>query len=344
MSQKEIEKYGKQMLKRSNVTGFSKTLEPRHKDRENRIDRSEMCLQIHVKEKVSLDSLRAQDVIPRSVGNIPVDVVVVGALKIPLPPKKEVKEIKKTDKHRPLIQGISIGNEKITAGTNGMMVTKGEVYEATNAHVVSPDVRLDPNDVVARRILQPGSYDLPLDSDIAEYIAGEYIWHKKLFPFGDVSGCPVGNTVANVANFFAKLAGASTRLIPVVQEVNHIDFGVWKPSVLWSNRFFEDDFNPPIYIGQGFAGSDTVGLVCKAKYVLNEGYEPLNKEVELLVKAGATVHKSGRTSCHNSAMLINESVYEVVNYGSFSVAFDDLYLTGPLLSPGDSGSSVWLLE
>ncbi|GAH09835.1 unnamed protein product, partial [marine sediment metagenome] len=55
-------------------------------------------------------------------------------------------------------------------------------------------------------------------------------------------------------------------------------------------------------------------------------------------------HKTGRTSCHNKASVTLTSAYEIVNYGNYYVAFDDVIVTNHMLEPGDSGSAVFKEE
>jgi len=133
-------------------------------------------------------------------------------------------------------------------------------------------------------------------------------------------------------------------LKPALELVNHIDFGVWKSTVEALEGFFEPDFQPDIFAGRGFAGSDQVSLVYKAPYQVAEGYKPLNKPYAEQVEVGTVFHKTGRTSCLTKAALINQSVYEIVGYGPFYIVFDDVYMTDKMLDPGDSGSSCWILE
>jgi hypothetical protein len=319
-----IDKIGKKLLKYPNVTGYAKTLQKRQRD--GKVF-EEWVLQVHVTRKVSEQKLRKKDVLPKAYDDIPIDVVEVGELR--------ALALKKTDKIRPLVAGISIGNLSITAGTLGFYFEKdGEIFLGSNAHVFSED----PSEATSEetRIVQPGSYDGGSE------VVAEYYWHKQLYPLG-ASNCGIANGVAGIANFVARAFGRHTRLIAITQEVNQIDFAVARIlSCPYEFKFFDVDLPPDEFgfVGLGFAGSDQVGIVCKEKYILAEGYKPIGYE-GIEVSLGDTVHKTGRTSCHTTAQVIVDSVYETVNYGSYMVAFDDVLMTSKLLEPGDSGSSVW---
>lgn len=324
----EIDKLGRSLLRYPNVVGFAKTLQKRR--RKGKIE-DELCLQVHVTRKVPELELRNQDILPKSVEGVPVDVVEIGELRA---------LSTKTDKIRPLVAGISVGNISITAGTLGWFMEKttspdkGEVFLGSNSHVLAEEPKNEGSN--EKRILQPGSYDGGVE------VAALYYWHKQLYPQGEPSPCGVANRVADTLNLMAKGLNRKTRFTTLLEEANHIDFAVAGMTVNWEKLFFDVEFPSDKFrfAGLGFAGSDIVSLVCKQQYIVEEGYRPLDYEVDT-VKAGETLHKTGRTSCYTEAQVTLESAYEIVNYGAYNVAFDDVILTEKMLDPGDSGSSVW---
>ncbi|GAI75798.1 unnamed protein product, partial [marine sediment metagenome] len=255
-----------------------------------------------------------------------------------------VKNVNKTTRIRPLVGGISIGNASISAGTLGWFMEKttspdkSEVFLGSNAHVLAEEAKNKTSH--EKRILQPGDYDGGTE------VVAKYYWHKQLHPIGDISECPVSNIVADTLNAISEVLGRKTRFLPVIDELNHIDFAVARMSVPWETRFFDVKLPPSKYsfVGLGFAGSDKVSLLCKQQYIIDEGYRPFGYEVTD-VWANDVIHKTGRTSCYSKASVTLTSAYEIVNYGNYYVAFDDVIVTeGKLLSPGDSGSSVWVME
>ena len=333
----EIDKLCKKLLKYPNVTGYAKMLQKRIRKGET-VD--EQCIQVHVREKVSEKMLRMQDIIPRALEGMPIDVVFVGDLKIPLPPKRKVMVAEKTGTIRPLVAGISVGNVAITAGTLGAFMEKakspdkGEVFLGSNSHVLCDEPKNETSG--EKRIFQPGRYD-----GGSEAVA-EYYWHKQLNAQETPSTCGISEGITGFLNSMSKALSRKTRFITVVEETNLIDFAVARLITPWENKFFDVEFPPEKFefAGLGFAGSDQVSLACKSKYILEEGYKPLGYEI-CEVNAGDLLHKTGRTSCYSKAAAILESAYEVVSYGAYSVAFDDVVVTAKMLEPGDSGSSVW---
>ena len=330
MSSKNIDAIAKKLLKFPNVTGYAKTLQKRRKG-DKIIE--EWVIQIHVVKKVPERELRKTDILPKSIDDIAIDVVAVGSLKAP-PEGSYETQTKKTDDIDPLVAGISIGNAAITAGTLGWFMEKnGEVFLGSNAHILSDE----PKNLVSseKRILQPGKYDGGTET------VAEYYWHKQLQPLAP-SECQFAQGVVEILNLLSTALGRKSRFQAVLQETNHIDFAVAKMMVAYKKTFFDTDFSPNTFkfVGFGFAGSDQISLTCRQKYILMEGYRPCDFDVTD-VEIGDTLHKTGRTSCHSTAKVVVPSAYEIVGYGTYQVAFDDVILSEHLLDPGDSGSSVW---
>jgi hypothetical protein len=346
LPQNVIERLNIEVKRLPNVVGYSKTLKRKIvKGRETDI----MAIRIYVEKKIPEATLKPAHIIPKKIEDIPTDVVEVGKLQAPpsgqlKAKKKRRKAVDKTQKFRPVILGVSIGNYAITAGTNGMLYTdkKGDTLFGSNAHVFVDDVSKKPEEVSEKRVLQPGPYDIKGQGgnvDDPDYVVAEYVWHQQIFPVGSVSGCPLASALASLYNALAKLARAKTRLKPTVETVNHIDFAVAKPLVDYELKF--PDFNIEGYklVGHGFAGSDQTSVVCKIKYIMEKGYTPKTETAE--PKVGDILEKSGRTSCYTKAKVIDESAQVQVSYDTFTATFDNVILTEKLLDPGDSGSSVW---
>jgi len=325
----DLKKLFEKVKHKANVIGYSSKLQPRI--RKGQLIPEEQCFRVYVSKKVPIEQLKVEDIIPQSIDGIPTDVVEIGELK--------ALSVDKTKKFRPVIFGISIGNIQITAGTNGFLFVDkdGNKYFGSNAHVFCDDPSKAPSQILIKDIIQPGRYD---GGTIADKVA-DYVWHKQIIPIGGGSSCPVAKFWSGVYNVFAKIFHAKTRLVPIVQEANHIDFAIAKPIVDYEVKFPDFDFTNHKFVGLGFAGSDTTGVVCKVKYIIAEGYTPFNVDVAE-VKEGDVVMKTGRTSCFSNAEVIDASGNVTVNYGNFEAWFEDVIITGKLLSPGDSGSSVWI--
>jgi hypothetical protein len=343
LPKKVVEILNSQVKKLPNVVGYSKTLKRKIvKGKETDI----MAIRIYVEKKLPEAMLKPAHIIPKTIEDIPTDVIEIGKLQAPPSGSLEPKTtVDKTQKFRPVMLGISIGNYSITAGTNGMLYTdkNGNTLFGSNSHIFVDDVSKKPEEVSEKRILQPGPWDIRQQGgnvDDPDYVVAEYVWHQQIYPLGSVSGCPVASALASLYNALARIAGAKTRLKPTVETVNHIDFAVAKPLVDYELKF--PDFNVEGYklVGHGFAGSDQTSVVCKIKYIIEKGYTPKAETGE--PKVGDILEKSGRTSCYTKAKVIDESAQVQVSYDTFAATFDDVILTEKLLDPGDSGSSAWI--
>lgn len=325
----------KSLLTTSNVVGYSKVLQP--KISKGVVYPDIQCLRFYVSKKQTLKQLNERDIIPPTILDIPTDIWVSGEWKLPLP-KLEVTVPTKTSRVRPLVAGISIGNKAITAGTWGYFYLKrGEILGGSNAHVTTDD----PSKEVSgeKRILQPGSYDGGTLNDII----GEYEWHQRISPIGDVSDCEVANGVIKVLNGFSRAFGRKTRFSTILDISNHIDFGTFHINEAFNVEFIDCEIANILGVGHGFAGSDTTSLTCKGSYIEAQGYKPVGtKFVEVL--EGNIIYKTGRTSCYTNTHVIDRSGVSQVNYGSFTAIFDDIIISDKLLEPGDSGSFVWTKE
>jgi len=204
-----------------------------------------------------------------------------------------------TARVRPLTAGVSIGNIKITAGTLGWyyLDKDGNRYLGSNAHIFCDEPFADQPS--ATEIVQPGPYDggnLPYD------LVGHYVFHKKIMS---------------------------------PPEYNKLDFAVSTVEVDCDWKIWQE-YTPTDLVGHLFAGSQTVTIVFKGKYIQELGYSPLNARI-VDVQVGDHVEKWGRTSGHNSGTVIDTSAVVRVYYdGSRYALFDDQIITEAIASPGDS--------
>lgn len=337
----DLDKLGKSLLRFPNVKGYAKTLQKRHRKKEIL---EELCLQIHVSKKVPEKRLGKLDILPKVLEGIPIDVIYTGPHIIPLPPKPRnfVADISKTEKVRPLVAGISIGNKAITAGTLGDFMEKtkspdkNQTFVASNGHVIADNPMAEVS--LEKDIVQPGVYDGGIE------VVMEYYWHKQLFAENQPSDCVISQGVADGLNAISWMANRQTRFIPIVQVMNHIDIGRARvlDGIPFEDRFIDVEFPPDKFgfVARGFAGSDATSLHSKHEWITPEGYHPTRHEC-LSVETGKIIHKTGRSSCYTTAPVIAESVYEIVGYGNLRVPFDDVLLSNKILDPGDSGSGIF---
>lgn len=325
-----------------NVVGYSRNLQPRI--RAGRAVPEERCFRVYVKKKVPLASLTPKGVIPQvlQVGKeqVLVDIVEIGEPRIP-PLLPIPKELGPTDRWRPVIFGISIGNEAITAGSNGWLFAdgNGKLFFGSNAHVFTDDdPSKEPSQVVRKNILQPGPYDGGTGSDKV----ADYLWHLRIIPQGAPSGCPIARFWASIYNTFAGLLGRRTRLAAITQGENQIDFSVAEVTEKYEARFPDSSFAPKQYVGEVFAGSESVGVVCKAEHIVESGYSPYGVEWVEVVE-GDWLEKYGRTSKLTRGRALDASAFVSVSYGTFVADFSDVILIegGDFVKGEDSGSSTW---
>lgn len=127
-----------------------------------------------VKQKVDQDELPPGQLIPKKIGDMPVDVLAVGEIFADQAEPQEVSPLALAERVRPVSGGYSVGHKNITAGTLGTCVydqlgTSGDpigipnkYYILSNNHVLADSNAASIGDA----ILQPGPFDggvLPAD-------------------------------------------------------------------------------------------------------------------------------------------------------------------------------------
>ncbi len=318
----------KQLKEKRGYIGHSNTLLPvieKGKETDQR------GIRVYVKKKLPIDYVSKKDLIPRYYNETRLDVVEIGEV--------NALKVDKTARTRPVSIGLSIGNWLISAGSLGIfpVYKEDKILVSSNAHVLTPDASLSPKQIKEKRILQPGAYHGKQNPD---NVVGEYYWHKQIIPM-DI-GCPIGNFVIKVLNFLAKLLGSSSRLSLSRDNVNHIDFAVYKPLVKHVRKIADGSFDEDLpFIGLLFAGSEQVGVICKAEYMVKEGYSfavPIKKVKEKDEVIGCSLW------CHYKTVVTDPSATIQVNYGQFNALFDDVILVRNegVIKGGWSGSG-WRL-
>jgi hypothetical protein len=200
-----------QLLKRSNViaTGVGYKTTSRQKT-------TTLSIICSVTEKVAASRLSSRDMVPKTLEDIPTDVVQTG-------PIRALQST--TDRLRPAPGGVSIGHRDITAGTLGCLVHKdGQKFVLSNNHVLANSNQAEIGDP----ILQPGPYDggtYPADhiADLADFVPINII--------GLPSDCPVATGIAGVLNALAKLFGSRVRMQAINQQAseNLVDAAIARP-------------------------------------------------------------------------------------------------------------------
>jgi len=196
MSNVDLKRLFEKIKGKANVIGYSATLKPRI--RGGKVIDGEQCFRVYVSKKLPIPLLKAEDVIPREIEGIPVDVVEIGVISAP-PRGGKKGELKpsslppKITKQRPLVAGVSIGHYKITAGTLGWYVeSNGTMYMLSNNHVFANENKAEIGDP----IVQQGMYDIYDKENWEQYICGRLY---KFIPinFNEYT-CPYRRAVVNL--------------------------------------------------------------------------------------------------------------------------------------------------
>lgn len=334
MRQEDVTKYAAQVLGYRNVIGFSSVPMPKEK---GGVITEEDALRIYVSEKVDLNQLRDEDILPMAVEDFPVDVVRIGYV-YAVPPTLGTG---RRDVIRPLVSGLSVGNWAITAGTQGTLAryTDNNIYAMSNAHVYTPDPSKEPNEVTEKRIIQPGKHD----GGTLSNKVGEYFWHDRIYASSGPSTCPVSNSTAWTLNSIARLLGRKSRFSVYVEGDNHQDLAAMKLDEGIEFDFTKtydfplDDYDLTSRI---FAGSDSHSILCKLDYQLASGFTPIVSYTTNLM-LGDTVRKSGRTTYDTTGIITDLNAVISINYGNFIAVQKDVVVTTHMCSGGDSGSDVF---
>ena len=307
---------------KKNIRGHVKTIQKRIRDG---IEVDEEVIVILVDQKVSRGALAAADLIPDEIDGIKTDVVVSGP----------VVAMGTKDKIDPLVAGYSIGNINITAGSLGYFFERISDGLApllgSNRHVFSDT--LGPV-ALEKRILQPGPLDGGILPPVATYLDGTDL---------RMALNPLSALWMVLVNFIFWILQQDPPYDLTDSTPRHLDFAVAQPlvdvSMLVAGLTDWDDF-----CGIWFAGSDARSFFCKAKYITEFGYRPMNVMVKEAV-AGDIVYKGdSRTTGRGQAMVLYDSVFLWVSYGGYgnNRPFDDVVMTEQVIEGGDSGTAVFL--
>ena len=288
-----LRKHTKTLLKKKNVVAVGLGLKTT-----KGIRTTTPAIVCSVEKKVPLSQLRKRDVIPSELNGIATDVVQTG-------PFKALKA--RTDRWRPAPGGVSVGHEKVSAGTLGCLVKKdNQIYILSNNHVLA-----DQNEAaLGSAILQPGKADggrYPIDriAALSDFVIIQWAGGK---------GCKIGQALARCANSVARLLGRKTILEAVTTEApeNLVDAAIAYP--------IED--------------SDVENELLELGKI---------RDANLLPEIGLAVRKSGRTTAVTEGEIIQTDVIVQVGYGEGKKAlFVDQLMVEPggFSAPGDSGSVV----
>jgi hypothetical protein len=261
----------------------------------------ELSLIISVARKVPIEALTAHDLVPKAVDGIKTDVVETGILRALF---RSAQDLTPRDRWRPIVPpGVSIGHYKITAGTFGCLVRRGEeLFILSNNHVLANANDCEEWDP----ILQPG----PADGGTADdRIARLASWVPIEFE-SEPSECEAADWAANLLNYVAEALGSRHRVEPVKRSagVNRVDAALAKP--LSPNTVSNEILGIGAPTGVGTAS------------------------------LGTEVQKSGRTTGYTQGSITQIDATVRIDYYGPKALFTGQLVAGPMSQGGDSGSAV----
>jgi len=268
------------------------------------INTGELSLIVSVARKVDPSVLTAEDLVPRALDGVKTDVVETGILRAFQRRPEPAEGLGPRDRWRPVVPpGVSVGHYRITAGTFGCLVRRGEeTFILSNNHVLANSNDGQQGDA----ILQPGAADGGTMDDriatLADYVP---------LDFGTAPPeCSIAEWSARLLNYVAGAFGSSHQLQAVKQTegVNRVDAALARPLSpdLVSNEI--------LYIGAPTgAGTATLGM---------------------------EVQKSGRTTGHTQGTITQVDATLRISYNGPTALFTGQLVAGPMSQPGDSGSAV----
>jgi hypothetical protein len=260
------------------------------------VNTGELGLIISVTRKVDPSILTAEDLVPAALDGLKTDVVETGELR--------AFQLGPRDRWRPVVPpGVSLGHYRVTAGTFGCLVRRGEErFILSNNHVLADSNNGQEGDA----ILQPGAADGGTSDDriatLADYVP---------IDFGTSSPeCSIAEWSAGLLNFVAGALGSSHQLRAVKQTegVNRVDAALGRPVSpdIVSNEI--------LYIGAPTgAGEATLGT---------------------------EIQKTGRTTGHTQGTITQIDATVSINYNGPTALFTGQLVAGAISQGGDSGSAV----
>jgi hypothetical protein len=179
----------------------------------------EASVVVMVRRKLPLAALPPEDVLPKQMAGVTVDVIEVGDIRA---------QNSHTDRHRPAPGGVSIGHYMITAGTLGCVVRDRATNTRlilSNNHVLANSNNASPGDA----ILQPGAADGGREANDTIAVLERFC----RLDFGAEPGsCSLAGAYARFGNAIASLLGSKHRLDTSridPQAVNLVDAAVARP-------------------------------------------------------------------------------------------------------------------
>lgn len=262
---------------------------------------------VSVVKKQPSSTLTPDQVIPKTINNIPTDVVETGNI--------AALGMDRTIRYRPVRPGISIGHVSGSTGTLGAIVQRGnERFILSNNHVLAKLNGGVPGDA----ILQPGLADGGVPQDVIGQLA-EFIPIAFLEATASTStssqavsssqGGLLGMLIDLLQSFLGGIKAKPQPLPPAPPQGNRIDAALVRP----------------------------ININMLDPNIVDVGAPPLGLSSSTL---GMKLVKSGRTTGVTEGVITQLDVTVNVRYGERTARFVNQIMATPFSQPGDSGSLV----
>ncbi|SMC55555.1 hypothetical protein [Sporomusa malonica] len=261
------------------------------------------ALMILVKKKYRSSNLDRGSVLPRTMANVPTDVIEVGDIRL-LGERMEFR--------RPAQPGMSLGHYKISAGTFGAVVKDkdtGELLILSNNHVMANITDgCDGRATVGDPIIQPGIYD---GGKVEECTIAHLRRFIPLYRETNSPHCKIAQIFEMLLNkcIHSFRPQYQVQVLRKSEKLNLVDCAVATP----------------------------VNSAAINAEILEFGF--VNGIIEPTL--GLSIKKSGRTTgVTHSQVLATNITFKVSMSNHEYAVFTDQVLSGPMSMPGDSGSLI----
>ena len=209
-----IQQYYETAIKgKENVLGYSGTVK---KKISQGIITEDPCIRIYVEKKVDISKLASKDVIPKTIGDLKIDVVEHGIMRGPRT-APSFSAAPQQGKHRPTPAGVSAmaaGGTACTLGFFGIDRTDGKLVIVANNHCLANENKLSPG----HEILQPS----PMDGGVL--LRDTIGTLKRYVPLKyEEYACPYRNALLKVRKALRIFAVETNRTDGAVADCNEAD-------------------------------------------------------------------------------------------------------------------------
>jgi hypothetical protein len=268
---------------------------------------------VSVTRKEPPENLSPEDLIPKTVNEIPTDVIETGTI--------VAYGLNRRIAMRPVRPGASIGHLNGSGGTLGCIVRRGaDYFMLSNNHVLALVNKAKPGDPIVQPASADGGTALDIVGQLAEFISIRFLDEgSATSSLPEVQQQDTRGCLASVSSILAQLlrdikglqrpTTAGPAPIKPLPAANYVDAALASP--------IDPALLDPDIID---LGGPPAGIV--------------------LPRLGMPVIKSGRTSALTQGIITQLDVTVDVRYGNRIARFVDQFIVTPFSQPGDSGSLV----